>query len=78
MVRVAKKGSKLLVADETDDLIRGGYNKIGFSRRYFKDAQVNVKAIEKAVAAREFKVQVLRSAGQCSLGPHHLPHGAAL
>ena len=49
MVRVAKKGSKLLVADETDDLIRGGYNKIGFSRRYFKDAQVNVKAIKKAV-----------------------------
>ena len=49
MVRVAKKGSKLLVADETDDLIKDGYNKIGFSRRYFKDAQVNVKAIEKAV-----------------------------
>ncbi len=49
MVRVAKKGSKLLVADETDDLIKGGYNKVGFSRHYFKDTQVNVETIEKAI-----------------------------
>lgn len=49
MVRVAKKGSRLLVADETNDLIKGGYNKVGFSRHYFKDTQVNVETIEKAI-----------------------------
>ena len=31
-LQVAYTVRDLLVADETDDLIRGGYNKIGFSR----------------------------------------------
>lgn len=51
MFRVAKKGSKLLIADETQDLIKEGYNKIRFSRRYFKDKQVSVEAIENLLPA---------------------------
>ncbi len=49
MVRVAKKGSKLLIADETNDLINNGYKKMCFSERYFRNANIDLNAIVQCI-----------------------------
>ncbi len=46
MLRVAKNGTKLLIADQTNDLIEKQYKKSNFSKKYFKDAVVDLTEIE--------------------------------
>ena len=49
MVRVAKVGSKLMVADETSDYIDKQYKKSFLSRRQFKDASFCLDDIAEAI-----------------------------
>jgi ubiquinone/menaquinone biosynthesis C-methylase UbiE len=49
MIRVAKTGTKLLIADETNDLIEKQYKKSVFSKEYFQDANIDLSAIEKLI-----------------------------
>ena len=51
MLRVAKAGSKLLIADETADFVESQYKKSLFSKYYFKDKTVDLNAIEKCIPA---------------------------
>jgi ubiquinone/menaquinone biosynthesis C-methylase UbiE len=37
MIRVAKKGTIILIADETSDYIEKQYQKSNLSKKYFKD-----------------------------------------
>ena len=46
MVRVAKPGTKILVADETADYVDSQYKKNALSKQYFEDATVNIKELE--------------------------------
>src|ERR1017187_2542021 len=41
MVRVAKPGALILIADETKDVVRKSYQRSPFTRSYFKDAPVD-------------------------------------
>jgi len=49
MLRVAKPGTKLLIADETADYVDQQYKKNHFSKDYFKDSTVDLSEIENAV-----------------------------
>ena len=49
MLRVAKPGTKILIADETADYVDQQYKKNHFSKDYFKDATVDLSEIENAV-----------------------------
>ena len=49
MLRVAKPGTKILIADETADYVDQQYKKNHFSKEYFKDATVDLSEIENAV-----------------------------
>jgi len=49
MVRVAKMGSRILIADETNDLIEKQYRKSSFSRKYFRNASMDLSAIENLI-----------------------------
>ncbi|KXT84471.1 hypothetical protein STRDD11_00946 [Streptococcus sp. DD11] len=51
MLRVAKPGTKILIADETADYVDQQYKKNHFSKDYFKDAEVDLREIEAAVPA---------------------------
>ena len=46
MIRVAKKGTKILIADETADYIEKQYKKSNLSKKYFKDKTFDLKEIE--------------------------------
>lgn len=59
MIRVAKSGTKLLIADETNDLIEKQYKKSNFSKNYFKDAAIDLTAIENLTPANERKTEFL-------------------
>lgn len=59
MLRVAKSGTKLLIADETNDLIDKQYKKSNFSKKYFKDAAIDLTAIENLIPATERKTEIL-------------------
>ena len=49
MLRVAKAGSKLLIADETADFVETQYKKSVFSKSYFEDKTVDLNAIEQCI-----------------------------
>ena len=45
MIRVAKKGAKILIADETADYIESQYKKSKLSKKYFQDKTFDFKEI---------------------------------
>ncbi|GEJ39652.1 Methyltransferase domain protein [Flavobacterium psychrophilum] len=49
MIRVAKKDSKILIADETADFIEKQYKKSSLSRKYFQGESFDFKDIESAI-----------------------------
>ena len=51
MLRVAKPGSKIMIADETSDFIERQYKKSGFTRRYFADTHFDLGEIENSIPA---------------------------
>ena len=51
MLRVAKAGSKLLIADETADFVETQYKKSVFSKSYFEGKTVDLNAIEQCIPA---------------------------
>ena len=59
MIRVAKYGTKLLIADETNDLIEKQYRKSNFSKNYFKDDSVDLTAIESLTPELERQIEIL-------------------
>jgi ubiquinone/menaquinone biosynthesis C-methylase UbiE len=59
MIRVAKNGTKLLIADETNDLIEKQYKKSSFSKKYFKDATVDLTAIVNLIPDTDRTVDIL-------------------
>ena len=61
MIRVAKDGSKLLIADETNNLIEKQYKKSSFTKKYYKDKTIDLSEIENLipVTAKEMKTDIL-------------------
>ena len=51
MLRVAKPRTKLMVADETQDLVEQQYQKSAFTQAAYQNARVDVSAIENALPA---------------------------
>jgi len=49
MIRVAKKNSKILIADETADFIEKQYKKSSLSKKYFEGESFDLKDIESAI-----------------------------
>ncbi|BBM36277.1 class I SAM-dependent methyltransferase [Pseudoleptotrichia goodfellowii] len=49
MLRVAKPGSKLMIADETADFIEKQYKKSIFTKKYYKNETVDLSEIEKCI-----------------------------
>ncbi len=60
MLRVAKAGSKILVADETADFVESQYKKSIFSKSYFKGKTVDLHEIEQCIppSAREKQTEL--------------------
>ena len=46
MIRVAKPGTKIMIADETSDYIDSQYKKSIFTRKEYKDATFDLSEIE--------------------------------
>jgi ubiquinone/menaquinone biosynthesis C-methylase UbiE len=46
MIRVAKEGTKILIADETQDFIDNQYKKSRLSKKYFKGQKFDLKELE--------------------------------
>ena len=46
MIRVAKKGTKILIADETDLFIEHQYKKSGFTKKYFAGQSFDLTELE--------------------------------
>src|ERR1019366_806801 len=44
MIRVAKPGSRILIADETEEHVKGAYEHIPITSEYFKDRKETVTA----------------------------------
>lgn len=59
MIRVAKSGTKLLIADETNDLIEKQYRKSTFSKNYFNDTSIDLSAIENLTPENERQKDIL-------------------
>jgi len=51
MIRVAKDGSKLLIADETNSLLEKQYKKSSFTKKYYNDKTIDLNEIEKLILA---------------------------
>jgi len=49
MIRVAKKGTKILIADETADYIESQYKKSKLSKKYFQDKTFDFKEITSSI-----------------------------
>ena len=49
MVRVAKKDTKLLIADDTNNLIEKQYKKNILTKKYFHDKTIDISDIEKLI-----------------------------
>ena len=60
MLRVAKPGSKILVADETADFVESQYKKSVFSKSYFEGKTVDLHEIEQCIppAAEEKQTEL--------------------
>ena len=61
MIRVAKEDTKLLIADETNDLIEKQYKKSFFTKKYYSDKAIDLNAIEKLIpaAVKEMATDIL-------------------
>jgi len=61
MIRVAKTGSRLLIADETADFVEQQYKKSIFSKSYFEDKTVDLSDIETCIpsSVEEKQTQLL-------------------
>jgi Methylase involved in ubiquinone/menaquinone biosynthesis len=61
MIRVAKKDSKILIADETADFIDKQYKKSNLSKKYFQNETFDFKDIESAipVEVRNLKTELM-------------------
>lgn len=46
MLRVAKHGTKLLIADEASDFVEKQYRKSIFSKKYFNDTPPEINLLE--------------------------------
>jgi ubiquinone/menaquinone biosynthesis C-methylase UbiE len=46
MIRVAKKGTKILIADETADFVEKQYKKSGFTKNYFAGQTFDLRGLE--------------------------------
>jgi len=59
MIRVAKENSKLLIADETNDLIEKQYKRRIFTKKYFRDKTIDLNEIPRTLlTAQAYSVQV--------------------
>lgn len=59
MMRVAKDSAKILIADETNDLINKHYKHAGYTKKYFNDASVDLSEIENLMPTTERKTELL-------------------
>jgi len=61
MIRVAKENTKILIADETNDLIEKLYKKRGFTKKYYTDKTVDLNEMEKLIPAtvKEIETTIL-------------------
>lgn len=61
MLRVAKPGTKIMIADETTDFIQQQYKKSLFTRSYFQDTDFDLTQIENCIleTVREKKTRLL-------------------
>ncbi len=61
MIRVAKKDSKILIADETADFIEKQYKKNNLSKKYFQGVSFDLKDIESAIPSgvRDLKTELM-------------------
>lgn len=61
MIRVAKKDSRILIADETADYIEKQYKKSNLSKKYFQGETFDFKDIESAIPAevKDLKTELL-------------------
>lgn len=57
MIRVAKKDSKILIADETADFIEKQYKKSYLSKKYFQDEAFDLKDIESKIPCGVREIQ---------------------
>ena len=63
MLRVAKPGTKIMIADETTDFIQQQYKKSLFTRNYFQDTDFDLTQIENCIpeTVQEKKTRLLWS-----------------
>ena len=61
MLRVAKPGTKMMIADETTDFIQKQYKKSLFTRNYFQDTDFDLTQIENCIpkTVQEKKTRLL-------------------
>jgi ubiquinone/menaquinone biosynthesis C-methylase UbiE len=61
MIRVAKENTKLLIADETNDLIEKHYKRRSFTKKYYRDKTIDLSEIEKLIppSVKEKKTDIL-------------------
>ncbi len=61
MIRVAKRDSKILIADETEDFIEKQYKKSNLSKKYFHGESFDFKSIESAIPSdiRDLKTELM-------------------
>ena len=61
MIRVAKNGTKLLIADETNSLIEKQYKKSSFTKKYYNDKTIDLNETEKLIplTVKEMKTDIL-------------------
>ena len=61
MLRVAKPGTKIMIADETTDFIQQQYKKSLFTRNYFQDTDFDLTEIENCIpeTVQEKKTRLL-------------------
>lgn len=61
MIRVAKKDTKILIADETGDFIEKQYKKNRLSRKYYQGVTFDFKSIESSIPneVRDLKTELL-------------------
>ncbi len=46
MIRAAKKGTKILIADETSDLLDNQFKKSVFLKKHFKEQEIDLNKIK--------------------------------
>jgi hypothetical protein len=61
MIRVAKKDSKILIADETSDFIEKQFKKSNLSKKYYQGESFDFKNIESSIpnGVRDLKTELM-------------------